>query len=499
MNRQGAEQASGIGSVRAVHRPNCKAVPTGGEEIAEVDFGGDPPGLAPFGALSDTDPVEEEFELIVRRSGKARGLDGTVIREQEGGSEEAAAGGGLLSGLRLWEPNPIETFQPADRVGCGPKHGWLGCRCGGQVQGNDLGRGETGFTNALGKGTALGLEDQEDALVGIERELHLDLIAAASERDGADLVTHRIPALGHAAGLETQPKGLGVTCTVLIGDKEDILSCLLPVEAVQPVVGIPLNDLECGLNAGVLDDRGLQLFRCGGGRQQIGAASLWIGIAGGESDGWGRTPHGFNQGGDLLTLPAGGGGECGQEVVGQDDAAVFEVGLGLFEGAVGDHLDGWDDEDSKPLFTQAEFLAFQGHVILKDLEWDPIAIQQRVLQAFADLLQWGAAADMQALTRGEEGDRRDVASTGQHEVQAARVICEDPIEGPTRLESVVEEIGWAIGVVRRARIERVGDEEVDAADVHVIGPPLHLRVGQILPARAEDLDHGEVIGRAIGV
>ena len=87
----------------------------------------------------------------------------------------------------------------------------------------------------------------------------------------------------------------------------------------------------------------------------------------------------------------------------------------------------------------------------------------------------------------------------EQKTQPAGVVGEDAVQGPAGLVAAVVEIGRAVAVVRRPGVERVGDQEVDARDLHVVGPPLHLAVGQVLAPGAEDFDHGPVVGLAEGV
>ena len=89
--------------------------------------------------------------------------------------------------------------------------------------------------------------------------------------------------------------------------------------------------------------------------------------------------------------------------------------------------------------------------------------------------------------------------TAEHEAQPRGVIRVDPVERPAWLVSAIIKVRRAIRIVGRSRIERVGDVKVHAADVHVVGPPLHLRVRQVLAAGPEDLHHRDVVRLAVHV
>ena len=121
------------------------------------------------------------------------------------------------------------------------------------------------------------------------------------------------------------------------------------------------------------------------------------------------------------------------------------------------------------------------------------------MQGGGHVLGRNGAAHLEALAHEQQGHRADVPAAGEHQAQAAGVVGIDAIQRPARLVAAVVEIRRAIGVVRRPRIERVRDHEVDARHLHVVGPPLHFRIGEVLPARAEDFDHRHVVRLAVDV
>ena len=76
---------------------------------------------------------------------------------------------------------------------------------------------------------------------------------------------------------------------------------------------------------------------------------------------------------------------------------------------------------------------------------------------------------------------------GEQERAAVVVVRPHAEERVARLEAAVVEIGRAILVVRRLRVEGMRDEIVASLVLVPVAQPLHLRIGDVLSVRAEDL------------
>ena len=138
-------------------------------------------------------------------------------------------------------------------------------------------------------------------------------------------------------------------------------------------------------------------------------------------------------------------------------------------------------------------------VVFENVVGQPVAVEQGVLQRGRQFFWRDRLADVVAVAEEQERDRTHVPAAREHQAEPGGVVGVDAVERPTRFVAAIVEVGRAVAVKGCARVERVGDVEVDPGDVHVVGPPLHLRVRQVLTAGAEDLDDRQVVVLAVSV
>ncbi len=137
--------------------------------------------------------------------------------------------------------------------------------------------------------------------------------------------------------------------------------------------------------------------------------------------------------------------------------------------------------------------------MLEDVEGQPIAVVEGVLQGGADLVRSDVLADVGGAAEIEQRHGTDVPPAGEHEREPAGVVRQHPVEGPAWFVASVVEVGRTIEVVRCSRIEGVRHDEVDARNLHVVQPPLHFGITQILAARPVDFHHRHIVGLAVGM
>lgn len=135
-----------------------------------------------------------------------------------------------------------------------------------------------------------GLKYQQRAFIRLQGEVQEKAACIRNERHGSDLVAHRVPALGHPAGLHAESKPARSAFMVLIRDEEDVAAGFNAMEHVQPVAGFALDDFEGGVDAGITGQNLLELLGRGLGRQQVGTSAAGIGLAGVQGRCW-RSPN----------------------------------------------------------------------------------------------------------------------------------------------------------------------------------------------------------------
>jgi len=145
---------------------------------------------------------------------------------------------------------------------------------------------------------------------------------------------------------------------------------------------------------------------------------------------------------------------------------------------------------------ETNLIAGKFRLIFKHIKRQPVAVILGILQGCGHILGGNHLADLGRVAAKQQRRRADMPAADEHGTQAAGVIGIDTIQRVTRFIAAIVEIRRAIMIIGSPGIKRMRDMEIHAGDMHVIGPPLHLGVGQVLAAGAENLHHRQVVGFA---